>query len=143
MLAIKTKRNSAPVTMPKVPLQPLQAHHQRRVSHMIALDGIGAERAGEKEYPSMVRRSGAVNGNASSGDLLVSGSSGGGGVRKVQSTIKSIMPTTRAKSNSASAVSGIVRVASMPGQHTKGKTSTSWNLMGRKGNSNILVDAIG
>jgi len=71
-LAMRGKRNG--VQGGKAPLLPLQPSHQRRVSHMIPLEGLAMERAGEKEATLTVRRASAVD--TSSSDLSMAGKGG-------------------------------------------------------------------
>lgn len=126
----KSKRNSAPAsTSSKVPLQPMQAQHQRRTSHSIPSEGLLSERGGPKD---LVRRS------AGAGELLVTG---GGMSSSIAKT--ALMPRTKSNVNTSNNSMGgaIVRVCSLPG-YAKGKIKTSsWNFMGRSNNM-VVADSI-
>jgi hypothetical protein len=71
-LAMRGKRSG--VQGGKAPLLPLQPSHQRRVSQMIPLEGLAAERAGDKEVTLTVRRASAFD--TSSSDWALAGKGG-------------------------------------------------------------------
>ena len=133
----KNKRNSAPASSTcRVSLQPLQAQHQRRMSHLIPFEGLAGERAGQKDYACIRRVSSAYSTDV--GDLKVDG----GGVSSIRGK-PALMQRSSSNENSINnpgTGSAIVRVSSIPG-YAKGKARTSWNFIGRSDNT-VIADSI-
>jgi hypothetical protein len=129
-LAMNNKRHSAPLPS-KTPLQPLQGTNQRRLSHMIPLEKIGADRAGDKDFTTG-RRVASID----SGDLLLSGSSVGG----VGLQGKGLMSRARSSHSTGKAV---VRVSSGGSGYAKGKSSFTGAGRTDKLLNGIFLDSIG
>jgi hypothetical protein len=135
----KNKRNSAPASSTcRVSLQPLQAQHQRRMSHLIPFEGLAGERAGQKDY-ACARVSSAYS--TDKGDLKVDG----GGVSSIRGK-PALIPRSSSNENSINNPgmgSTIVRVCSIPG-YGKGRGTSwgrSWNFMGRS-DKMVMADSI-
>ena len=123
------------------PLQNLQPSHQRRITHMIPLDGLATERAGDKDLTVTVRRSSAVE---NSGNDLVMTGRGGGVIGKAPKASRtkstSGIITAAQQAHWPSGGGPMVRLSSSANHKSKSPSLVRGGLFGPK---SLLLDSIG
>ena len=131
-LSMRGKRNTVPVS--KIPLQPLQpSSHHRRFAHMVPLEGLATERAGDRDVTTTLRR---VSAKGNSGNELMM--TGRGGVLVKAPKASRTKSTTGVITGGQQAPWPMVRLSSA-GNH-KSKSSS---LAGEGYPQSFVLDSIG